>query len=156
MKQLSTGIVGPDFTLQTINGRTVQLSKATLDRPVVLAFYKAGCPTCQLTFPYLQRIHAELRDASKFKIYGVSQDEATETGRFAEEFGITFDILIDEHPYAVSTAYGLEFVPTIFAVGTDGIIQLSDYGFSKATLSEIGRPLQLFTPDDGLPATRPG
>jgi peroxiredoxin len=156
MKQLPTGALAPDFTLRTAEGKSLRLSEAIVRSPVVLAFYKADCPTCQLTFPYLQRIHSEFREGSKLRIWGISQDDVAETKAFVQQYGIGFDILIDEHPYAVSMAYQLEFVPTLFVVGSDGKIQLSDYGFSKATLSEIGKPLQLFSPDDGLPATRPG
>src|ERR1051326_1051419 len=155
MKQLPVGVVAPDFNLRTWDGRSFELRQAILERPVVLAFYKASYPTCQLTFPYLQQIHSESPNHSNLRICGVSQDETTETGSFVAQFGITFDVLIDEHPYRVSANYGLDFVPSIFLVGMDGKIQLSDYGFSKATLSELAKPLQLFSPDEGLPATRP-
>jgi peroxiredoxin len=139
-----------------LNGQELRLSEAMAVRPVVLAFYKASCPTCQLTFPYLQRIYSEFRAEPGSTIWGISQDEFVETREFVREYGIQFDVLIDEHPYAVSAAYGLEFVPAIFVVGTDGKIRISDYGFSKATLSEIAKPFRLFAADDGLPATRPG
>jgi len=156
MKQLPAGVPAPDFTLQTLDARLFRLSEAVIARPVVLAFYKASCPTCQLTFPYLQRIHSQLGESAAYRILGISQDEPAETMSFAQRFGIQFEILIDEHPYPVSSLYGLEFVPTVFIVGRDRQIQLSDYGFSKTTISEIGKPLQLFPADDGLPATRPG
>ena len=156
MRQLPAGVLAPDFRLLALNGQELRLSEAIADRPVVLAFYKSSCPTCQLTFPYLQRIYSEFRAEPVFTIWGISQDEFAETTEFVHEYGIQFDILIDEHPYTVSAAYGLEFVPTIFVVGTDGKIKISDYGFSKATLSEIAKPLRLFGADDGLPATRPG
>ena len=168
MKQLPVGATAPDFTLQALNGQVFRLSEQIQDRPVVLAFFKVSCPTCQFTFPYLQKIYghhpATLRASSRltqergssFRICGISQDEIDETQAFAEKFGIKFEILIDEHPYAVSAAYGFEYVPAIFVVGGDGKIRLSDYGFSKATLSEIAKPQQLFTADDGIPATRPG
>ena len=156
MKQLPVGKTAPDFSLATVKGEDFRLSEAVADGPVVLAFYKASCPTCQLTFPFLQRIYAESRNNPRLRIVGISQDEIEETKTFIDQLGIGFEVLIDEHPYAVSSAYGVEFVPTIFVVGENGKIELSDYGFSKATLSEIGKPGQVFSPNDGLPATRPG
>lgn len=156
MEQLPTGVPAPDFTLQALDGSVFHLAEAIAERPVVLVFFKESCPTCQLTLPYLQRIYSESGESARFRICGISQDEPAETGAFARELGIQFEMLIDEHPYEVSAAYSLQFVPTIFVVGMDGNIQLSDYGFSKATLSEIAAPLRLFTTDDGLPATRPG
>ena len=151
MKQLASGISAPDFELPTINGQSFRLSEATSGGQVALVFYKASCPTCQFTFPYLQRIYEESRP----RLIAVSQDDANETREFADRFGITFDVVLDEHPYDVSTAYGVEFVPAVFMIGTDGIIQLSDYGFSKEALSKIaGR--EVFRSDDGIPARRPG
>src|SRR5215471_3712244 len=155
-KQLPVGEAAPDFSLATVNGEGFRLSEAVAGGPVVVAFYKASCPTCQLTFPFLQRIYAQSRNDPRFRIIGISQDDIEETKAFIQQEGIGFEVLIDEHPYAVSSAYGVEFVPTIFIVGENGKIELSDYGFSKATLSEIGKPVEVFSPNDGLPATRPG
>ena len=151
MKQLPAGVQAPDFTLKTLDGRAFHLTEAVAAGPIALVFYKASCPTCQLTFPYLQQIHSN----SNALIVGISQDEPEETQAFVDRFGIAFDILIDEHPYDVSMVYGLQFVPTTFIIGKDGGIELSDYGFSKATLSTIAG-FNVFPVDDGLPATRPG
>ncbi len=165
MSQLPTGVAAPHFQLKSIKVLERTLSEALTRGPVVLAFYKASCPTCQLTFPYLQKIHSELGAGSAFTIWGISQDEAGETKEFSERFKIKFDLLIDEHPYEVSSAYGLEFVPGIFVIGEDGRIALSDFGFSKATLNQIAclaaagssrSTPALFDANDGLPATRPG
>jgi len=41
----------------------------------VLAFFKIDCPTCQLTFPYLQR----MADRGQRRIVAISQDD--EIGR---------------------------------------------------------------------------
>jgi len=154
VKQLPVGVKAPDFELETLDGRRFRLAEKLAGGPLVLAFFKSSCPTSQLAFPFLQKIHSE--GPGRLRMTGVSQDEPDETREFVERYGITFDTLIDPHPYETSRAYGLEFVPAIFSVGPDGLIRLSDFGFSKVTLSELAAPLQLFRADDGLPATRPG
>ena len=163
MKQLLSGTEAPDFELKSLSGQLFRLRDALQAGPIVLAFYKASCPTCQLTFPYLQTIHSSLSAELRNRIWGISQDDPAETAEFVNHLGIDFPILLDEYPYSVSTEYGLEFVPTIFIVGTDGRIQFSDYGFSKTALSRIaaiasgdGQPVGLFAADDGLPERRPG
>lgn len=165
MKLLSVGVQAPDFGLNDPGGNPHRLSDGLRAGPLILVFYKASCPTCQLTFPYLQKVFAEAGKVSACTIWGVSQDEREETLRFGGQFGLQFPLLVDEHPYAVSSAYGLELVPSVFIIESDGRIGLSDYGFNKATLSEISTkvaafanlpPVPLFTPDDGLPAVRPG
>ncbi len=115
---------------------------------MVLAFFKVACPTCQFTLPYLQK-------TGRSRIWTISQDDAADTSAFLKRFGISLPVLLDEHPYSVSAAYDLEYVPGIFEVGSDRIIKVSDYAFSKATLSEIAG-FDLFAVDDGIPATRPG
>jgi peroxiredoxin len=154
MSQLPAGVQAPDFELKARDGQVFQLAEAIAKGPVVLVFYKASCPTCQFTFPYLERIHEER--GSEVRIIGISQDEPQETDEFMKRFGIQFETVIDDHPYDVSMAYGIENVPATFVIGADGKIQLSDYGFSKAALSTIAQPLELFRNDDGVPATRPG
>ena len=165
MSQLLVGIKAPDFELSGVNGQSYRLARALDESPVVLAFYKSACPVSQFTLPYLQRIYAHAAKHIGLQIWGVSQDDEFETRAFAERHAIGFDLIIDEYPYSVSTAYGLEFVPGIFIVEPGGVISLSYSGFHKSALNEIsilagrssGRsPLQLFERGDGIPDIRPG
>ena len=158
MSQLSVGIKAPDFELYGVDGQSYRLAHALEKSPVVLAFYKSSCPTSQFTLPYLQKIYAH---AAGLKIWGVSQDDESETRAFGARHGIGFKLVIDEYPYSVSTAYGLEFVPGIFIVQPDGLITMSHSGFHKSALEEIATlagplPLQLFERGDGIPDIRPG
>jgi len=153
--QLAIGTSAPLFELKTPDGRLFRLAEALQRGTVVLVFYKASCPTCQFTFPFIQRIYSKFGTSAGWTLWGISQDDGDETIDFARQHGITFDLLIDEYPYAVSSAYGLHNVPAIFMVERGGTITLSEFGFSKSALNRVaGFPF--FTPNDGLPATRPG
>jgi peroxiredoxin len=156
MKQLDKETRAPDFELKTLQGHHFRLHEMLKSGPVVLAFYKASCPTCQLMFPVLQRIHAQSTNGAGARIWAVAQDEADEVHEFVDRFGITFDVLIDEHPYEVSAAFQLTHVPAIFVIDSNQVIKVSDYGFSKATLAEIAKPAMVFNANDGLPEARPG
>ncbi|HLH30614.1 MAG TPA: redoxin domain-containing protein [Terriglobia bacterium] len=155
MSQLTVGSTAPDFELKDVNGRSHRLSEALSRGPVALVFYKSECPTCQFTFPYIQKIFEKAGNAAGRTLWAVSEDDTEETKQFIQRFGLTFDVLIDEHPYAVSAAFGMEFVPGIFLVQPDGKISVSDFGFTKAGLNGIAG-FEFFTPNDGLPASRPG
>jgi peroxiredoxin len=155
MNQLSIGSRAPDFELLDFHGRVHRLSDALARGPVALIFYKSSCPTCQFTFPYIQRIFSEVGGTAGWTLWGISQDDVQETRDFADQYGITFELLIDEHPYAVSAAYELQFVPAIFLIQPDRTVTLSEFGFTKAGLNRIAG-FELFTGKDGLPATRPG
>jgi len=155
MSQFRIGDYAPDFELNTADGRPRRLSEALSRGSVVLVFYKASCPTCEFTFPYLQKIYSKIGKEAARTLWGISEDDPDETRAFARQHGITFDLLIDEYPYPVSAAYGLENVPAVFVVQSNGKISLSDFGFSKSALNEVAG-FAFFTPDDGLPAVRPG
>lgn len=155
MSQLPVGARAPEFELTDVNGRTFRLSDALKRGPVALVFYKSACPTCQFTFPYLQKIFAQAGADAGWTLWGISEDDPQETQDFARQHGLTFDLLIDEHPYAVSADYGLQFVPAIFFIQQDGTIAGSDYGFTKVGLNRIAG-FEFFKPNDGMPATRPG
>ena len=155
MKQLRAGVQAPDFELRDMKGVVHRLGTALSDGPVVLVFFKVECPTCQFTFPHIQRIFASAGKDGHAQLWAISQDDSEDTRRFARHYGITFDVLIDEYPYDVSNAYGIVSVPTLFVIDQDGKISMSDNGFSKASLNQIAG-YELFTPNDGLPATRPG
>ena len=155
MSQLSIGSQAPDFDLKDLNGQNRRLSEVLVNGPVALVFYKSACPTCQFTFPYIQRIFSRVVTTAGWTLWGISQDDIVETRSFKKQYGITFDLLIDEYPYSVSAAYGLEFVPGIFLIRPDGKIAVSEFGFTKSGLNQIAG-FDFFTPNDGLPATRPG
>jgi peroxiredoxin len=118
-------------------------------------FYKSSCPTCQFTFPYIQKIFEKANENAGWTLWAISEDDPDETREFIRQYGLAFEVLIDEHPYEVSAAYGLQFVPALFLIGPDMKIVVSDYGFTKAGLNGIAG-FDFFAPDDGLPATRPG
>lgn len=124
-----------------------------LTAPVLLAFFKINCPTCQLTFPYLQR----LADRGGPRIVGVSQDDAEDTAEFKAAFGVRFETVLDTG-YPVSRAYGLEYVPSLFLVEPDGRISWRSEAFAKADLEELaGRwGVRIFDAADRVPNYKPG
>ena len=155
MSQLSIGVQAPDFELRTPDGRVRRLYDALQVRPAVLVFYKGSCPTSQFTLPFIQKIYTKTGANGPWTLWAISEDEDEETIEFARQHGLTFELLIDDHPYPVSSAYGVHNVPAIFMIQTDGTVSVSDFGFSKRTLNHLaGFPL--FTPNDGFPETRPG
>src|SRR5208283_5312687 len=105
-------------------------------------------PTCQFVFPFLERLHQQLRGQGG-QIWGVVQDRAQDGARFAATFGVTFPILIDDSPYQISRAYSLAQVPSLFLVKADGRIDISSEGFCKADLLAIQKSLS------PLPSTTP-
>lgn len=145
-KPLSAGDPAPDFRLLLLGGGEAALSDLAASGPLVLAFFKVTCPVCQLTLPYLERIHA----AGTLRIYGVSQNGAGETRRFNQEYGITLPVLLDpEHRFPASNAYGITHVPTLFVVEVGGAISAVVNGWSR-------RDIKALAERAGVSAFRPG
>jgi|SRR5579871_1490440 len=141
MTALATGIKAPDFSLKTLDGTTFSLAEALSHGPVVLAFFKVSCPTCQYAFPFLQRLY-KAYGKSGVSLLGVSQNDAAETAAFNKDFGVTFPVLLDAiGQYPVSNAYGLTNVPTVFWIAQDGEIEVSSVGWVKADFEQINRKM---------------
>jgi peroxiredoxin len=139
MAALTAGTKAPQFELKAMDGQQFSLQEELSHRPVVLAFFKASCPTCQYAFPFLERLHKAYGQKG-VKLLGVSQNNAKDTAGFTKEFGVTFPVLLDDtEKYPVSNAYGLTNVPTIFWIGQDGEIEVSSVGWLKADFEEINR-----------------
>ena len=141
MTALAMGVKAPDFALKTLDGKRFSLSEELQTGPVVLAFFKVSCPTCQYAFPFLERLYKAYGNRG-VKLVGVSQNDAKETVAFAKDFGLTFPLLLDDmRSYPVSNAYGLTNVPTIFWVAQDGEIEVSSVGWVKADFESINRKM---------------
>ena len=146
------------------SGKKLSLAEALKNGPVLAAFFKVSCPTCQFTVPFLERLH-QTYGGAKFTLLGISQDDARNTRDFCEEYGVQFPALIDERGYPVSNEYGLTNVPTMFWINPDGQIQQTSAGFSKADLEKMAAqaahvagkpPVSLFKPGEVIPEMKPG
>src|SRR6202453_3589572 len=94
MAALSAGAKAPAFALQSTDGKKSSLADALKKGPVVAAFFKVSCPTCQFTAPFLERLH-ESYGGEKFTVWGISQDDARDTREFCEELDVEFPILLE-------------------------------------------------------------
>ncbi|HXM66049.1 MAG TPA: TlpA disulfide reductase family protein [Candidatus Acidoferrum sp.] len=141
MAGLTAGAKAPEFELNAVDGQRFVLRDELTSGPVVLAFFKVSCPTCQYAFPFLDRLERAY-GRKGVRVIGVSQDNVKDTAAFTKEFGVTFPVLLDEpEKYPVSNAYGLTNVPSIFWIAQDGEIELSSVGWVKADYEAISRKM---------------
>jgi peroxiredoxin len=164
MAVLSAGAKAPAFALQSADGKKTNLADALKKGPVVAAFFKVSCPTCQFTAPFLERLH-ESYAGENFTLWGISQDDAADTREFCQEFEVEFPALIDGNGYPVSNQYGITNVPTVFLIAPDGKIQECCVGFSKKDLEKMAAaaaratstpPTSFFRPGEVIPDFKPG
>ncbi len=181
MAALPAGTKAPDFSLPAVviekvnekvsgkvdgkDGSRFSLQAALQQGPVLAAFFKVSCPVCQYTFPFLERMY-KAHGNTKITIIGISQNDQRDTRAFLKEYGVTFPTLLDDpNGYAVSNAYGLTNVPTLFLIGQDGTIEISSVGWVKQEVENINRKLAaarqtalppIFQPGEDIAAFRAG
>ena len=151
---LQPGTSAPQIEVTQLSGAAWRLDDARERQPVILAFFKASCPTCRLTLPFLQRL-----TEARVKVLAISQDNAVVTQDFLNRFGISIPAAIDKAwDYPASSAFGITTVPSVFLIEPGGIISQAYEGFAKTDLEAIGVRLGVspFAPGEAVPEFRPG
>ena len=152
--------IAPIISLRSLTETNITLPNAAT--PTLLAFFETDCPTCRLTFPYLNRLAQRLGTAAR--IIGISQDDAAATRAFVEQLQVSFPVALDEG-WQVSRAYDPLAVPTLFLMDGAGVVLRTLTAFDKAELNELTaalctavgvEPFVLAEAFDGNPATKPG
>ena len=139
MATLKAGTTAPEFTLSSMDGKKFSLREALARGPVLAAFFKVSCPTCQYAFPFLERIYKTYGNKN-VTIVGVSQNEKKDTAAFIKEYGVTFPVLLDDtRTFPASNAYGLTNVPSIFWIAPDGEIEISSVGWDRQEIEDMSR-----------------
>jgi len=158
-KTVETGDRCPDFDLPALGGGSQSLKAILESGPALLAFFKVSCPVCQFTFPFLERIH-QAAGPGRLRLIAVSQDDARATRDYNRQYGVTFTTLLDEagKGYAVSNAFGISTVPSLFLVEPDGGISLASAGFVKRDLEAVAERVGAtpFRPDEYVPEWQAG
>jgi peroxiredoxin len=141
----------PEFRLPLLDGGITTLPEILVPGPALIAFFKVTCPICQLTLPYLERIHA----AGTLRIYSVSQNAACDTRDFNQDFHLTFPTLLDSEDdgFPASNAFGISTVPTLFLVEPEGVISRVIEGWQKKEMAALGL---LFRQGDNVPEWKAG
>ncbi len=164
MAVLAPGSSLPPLTLQHADGRRADLPRGE----TLWAFFKTTCPTCELLWPYLDRLSTLARGTGT-GIVAVSQDDAATTDAFYDRLGIGIGVpaLFDPPPWKASEAVGLSSVPTLLLVEQNGRIRETFEGFQKVKMEELaarfaarngtpGAVESFFRPGELVPALRPG
>jgi thiol-disulfide isomerase/thioredoxin len=116
------GKAAKDFTLDTLDGKTVKLSALKGD-VVVLDFWATWCGPCQHSLPHLQKLSADKERADKgLKVYAVNdQEKKNVVQAFLNENHYTFTVPLDKDG-KVMESYMVQGIPTTVIVGRDGVI----------------------------------
>jgi peroxiredoxin len=153
---LKLGSRAPEFRLARLDGGETSLQEIIANGPALLAFFKISCPVCQMTFPFLDRIHTPGRLA----IYAVSQNDEEDTRYFNEHFKVALPTLLDseDNGFPASNAFGISSVPTMFLVERDGTVSRIIEGWVKQDIEWLANTagVALFRQGDNVPQWKAG
>jgi peroxiredoxin len=116
---LKVGDPAPDFELMSLEGESIRLSQFK-GQPVLMSLSATWCPDCRLEAPLLQKLHEAHPD---LVVLMIDSKEGPDVVRdFADDFGITYPILLDRTG-KVMELYQVFAIPTNLFLDADGIIR---------------------------------
>ncbi len=117
------GFLAPDFTLKSLDGKTIRLSDFR-GRAVVLNFWASWCPPCRQEMPALQRVYEayQSQGVEVIAVNATSQDTLSSAQGFIQSNGLTFMVLLDEQG-DVQSMYRVSGLPTTVFIDRDGVIR---------------------------------
>ncbi len=160
---LEPGALAPHFTLLSLDGREYSLPGDRDGEPLLLAFFRARCATCDVAYPYINRLKEAYPDG--WQLWSVCQDDPDRAKDYAGRFALNHPVLLDGAELEVSRLYDPPSTPALYLVDRDGRVELTSEGFAKEDLNEIGRRIaglvsaeavEVAPADDGNPALKPG
>lgn len=117
------GNLAPDFTLQTIDGRSITLREYTSGdgTPVVLNFWATWCPPCRVEMPYFENVNNLY--SGDVAVLGLNQAEsAAVIAEYARDHGLTYPLLVDDD-MKVNNLYGVLNLPTTIFIDRNGVVR---------------------------------
>ncbi|MCI0331486.1 MAG: TlpA family protein disulfide reductase [candidate division Zixibacteria bacterium] len=161
---IKTGNTAPALSLAGTDGKKHGLDEIKNKGIGFFAFFKVSCPTCQYTFPFLERIHQKIKDKG-IPFWGIVQDPMDKALEFARQYGTSFPHLIDDRPHLVSKIYGISIVPTWYLLDGNLKVLATGEGWVKKEYVDLATLLAektgaeilgLFNPEENVVELKPG
>lgn len=118
---LTGASVAPDFTLQTLDGKSMTLSDLR-GKAVLLNFWATWCGPCKIEMPWFVELQQKYASQG-LQIVGVAMDDAStqDIAKFVKQMGVNYPILVGKE--SVGDLYGgVPALPESFFIGRNGKI----------------------------------
>lgn len=132
----------PNFELEDISDEIHSFDEYR-GKPVLLNFWATWCAPCRIEMPVFQNGFDEYD--GELSIIAINNAESKEDVQaFVDEFGLTFDVLLDPEA-EIQRLYQIKGYPTTFIIDSAGVIRAQHIGLISDDqldryLSEIGLP----------------
>ena len=131
----------PDLVLSDLNG--VEHALADYRGQVVLVnLWATWCPPCKAEMPTLEAYYQD-HQADGFVTFAVNDgDPADAVTAFAEQYNLSFPVLLDPTYEATDRAFKTRNLPSSFVIDREGNVRLRWVGeIDRATLEKYVTPL---------------
>lgn len=142
----------PSATVQTLDGRRVQLADLVAGNPSMLIFWASWCPSCRQQVPSYKAAHERFRGtALQFVTVNAGVRETLETVRgYVKENDLPYLVLFDTGQEALS-AYRVSGTPTVLLLNAGGEIVSRAHAVGPEAIEALlaGRPIPRSEPPPG-------
>ncbi len=116
------GFLAPDFTLADPRGSQYHLASLH-GKPVLVNLWATWCPPCRAEMPAIEQYYEQYKAQGLvvLAVNATAQDAPLNIVPFAQEYNLTFPILLDETG-SVAQSYQLRSLPSTFFINRDGTI----------------------------------
>lgn len=116
-----------DYTLKDMHGADVRLSDFK-GRPMLINFWATWCAPCRHEIPAFVELVEKYKDQN-FIVLGISvDDKAEDLIPFAEEFAMTYPVLVGLGHDEMQEHYGAYSVPVSWFIRADGSVDYKHLG----------------------------
>jgi len=115
------GSIAPDFSLQDMQGRQVQLSDLR-GKVVIVNFWATWCPPCRAEMPSMEALHLAFKEDDLVLLaINVEEDAHELVENFLKKNPYNFPILLDAET-EVQQGYGVFQFPESFIIDRNGVV----------------------------------
>jgi len=134
-QKLKIGDRAPDFLLEDLAGKKIQLSSIQ-DRPVIIRFFITDCKFCRADTHVFNDYFKKHKDQGLMILYLTTTTDQGKVNKFASDLDIPFPVAID-YGRKVSKLYNINVEPQTIILDSDHLIKGAILGgVSEAELDE--------------------
>ncbi|MCE5198983.1 MAG: TlpA disulfide reductase family protein [Armatimonadota bacterium] len=135
---LSPKAKAPNFTLPTLEGKSLTLSDHTKGSPraVVLDIWATWCPPCRAEIPYLVDLYNGYKDKGLVMIGVAIDQEKADVKEFAKQQKISYTLALDPGAETIGSKYKVTGIPATYVIDKKGVVRYVHSGFPTRSKDE--------------------
>jgi cytochrome c biogenesis protein CcmG, thiol:disulfide interchange protein DsbE len=142
----SSGAPAPDFTLKTLEGEEMTLSKLE-GKVIILDFWATWCGPCRDSIPHMVQLYNSSNEKG-VEILGMNLDKGSVEGvrSFVKAMNIPYPIVLSSDE--VARNYRVQGIPTCVVIDKKGKVRHKYVGFSTAIVEQLSADAKTLLAED--------